>query len=950
MLTRELLTSALKTEDLKSVSCLKLEGMQLSICFKLLLQEFGVHLYLLSLKNNSLTDIEINLGFSNLRKLDLSTNFLTNIGSKDLWSSMPRLQILYLHDNLLETKETLESLAALPAILHLTLFNNPCIHLPDYRRFMMTSLSTLKALDFYICTEEEKRGIMLLDPEKAKIWIQDTSDIRNFKQHLYKLQRKWEKSSPIIRIQSLWRRYKVRKHVGGHFTERDKKAIIIQKNVRGWLMRKKWKRDLEQLLKDTNNEFLLYTPEEFIYFKAIKKIENWYKVYKVRRARYLKRQAAATKLQSAYKKFSTSRLKVPLMNHKKIYVLKSQQRTLICLLRGLSVFSPEDFHPAAHIKDRVAPEFFESLPKKATGFSFSQLFDMISDCKSIKVIRFPDADSIKYSNLPLTQMLRWVPFAKLTGSCIKKPLTGVSISSKYCTKEEYKVLSKFKNRGSTVSKKTILASKNVTYKLDDYLDFLEFNGPDENFMTELFNTILELNKYVSSRDLPLFVPAYSVLVDRVKAACTLQANWRGIKERKFSNLGRMAIFRRAAVSIQRWWRFIKYNLRFLALMQLKGILNSMSGPVIYLQEHFFQSLSPVESDFTFIEQDFTFFCDQETVSLMTCPKESYKLLPSWIGCQLYVDRTGRTPADEEKTLQSVALSGARVDVVTLASQVSEAKVANPNLKFLKLEYSSFSEAKKRVSVMFLKTWNYKIKASIPIFTLTDLKHQFLMSKLRQAWTSQNINPNNHCPAVDILINALSIADTAKELTPLPPPSTAPIIRPKRSERLFEIDSEPEIVYKRKTISSQEHLRKRVQKIREDSNKRLNETKISKQMQLESKINDFREAKEHFNEVLEFRQALEYKQVELKKSIVEAQARKKAVLQSERKFVVQFSQAKNMLQKLMKNSDLARWKNKSREDIRTRVQQFKAKSKERKDFIESMLYEKYKSKNNRTVDL
>lgn len=950
MLTREILSSVLKTEDFKSVSCLKLEGLQLSYCFKLLLQEFGLHLYLLSLKNNSLTEVEINLGFSNLRKLDLSTNFLTNIGSKDLWGSMPRLQILYLHDNLLETKATLESLSALPAILHLTLFNNPCIHLPDYRRFMITCLTTLKALDFYICTEEEKMGMMTLDPENAKIWIQDTSDIRNFKQHLYKLQRKWERSSPIIRIQSLWRRYRVRKHVGGHFTERDKKAVMIQKHVRGWLMRKKWKKDLEQLLKDTNNEYLLYTPEEFVHFKAIKKIENWYKIYKVRRAKYLKRQAAATKLQSTYKKFRTSRLKVPLMTHKKIYVLKSQQRTLICLLRGLSVSNPEDYHPAAYIKDRVAPEYFEKMPKKVSGFSFSELFDMISDCKAIKVVRFPDVDSIKYSQLPLTQMLRWVPYAKLTESCINKPLTGVSISSKYCTPEEHKLLTKFKNRGSTVSRSTIKASQNVTYKLDDYLDFLEFNGPNENFMVELFNTILDLNKYLNSKDLPLFVPVYSVLVDRVKAACTLQANWRGLQVRKYSDLAQRAIFRRAAISIQRWWRLIKYNLRFNALMQLKSLLSSLTGPVIYIQEHFFQYLSPISSQFTFIEQDFTYFCDQETVSLLTIPKKNHKLLPSWIGCQLYLDRTGRTPADEEKTLQSVVLSGARVDVVSLASQVSEAKVANPNLKFLKLEYTSLLETKKRVSVLFLKTWNYKFKASIPIFSHDDLKQQFLMSKLRQSWTNRNINPNEHCPAVSILLNALSIVETTKELTPLPPPSTAPIIRPKKSEKLFEIDSEPEVVFKRQSISSQEHLRKRVQRIREDSCRRMNETKLSKQIELESKINDFKEAKEHLNEILEFKQTLELKQIQLKRSIIDAQARKKAELQNERKFVVQFSQAKNMLQKLMKNSDLARWKNKSREDIRNRVQDIKTKNKERKEFIESMLYEKYKSKNNKTSAL
>ena len=83
-LTREILVSLLKTEDFKSVHTLKLDGMEISSCFKLLLQEFGVSLFLLTLKNNTLSEIDITLGFTNLRKLDLSTNLLVNIGSSDL--------------------------------------------------------------------------------------------------------------------------------------------------------------------------------------------------------------------------------------------------------------------------------------------------------------------------------------------------------------------------------------------------------------------------------------------------------------------------------------------------------------------------------------------------------------------------------------------------------------------------------------------------------------------------------------------------------------------------------------------------------------------------------------------------------------------------------------------------------------------------------------------------
>ena len=83
-LTKEKLISVLQTDDFKSVHTLKLDGLELTYCFKLLVQEFGVNLFLLTLKNNSLTDIDISLGFTNLRKLDLSSNLLVSVGTKEL--------------------------------------------------------------------------------------------------------------------------------------------------------------------------------------------------------------------------------------------------------------------------------------------------------------------------------------------------------------------------------------------------------------------------------------------------------------------------------------------------------------------------------------------------------------------------------------------------------------------------------------------------------------------------------------------------------------------------------------------------------------------------------------------------------------------------------------------------------------------------------------------------
>lgn len=101
-LTKSHLAIVTNNEDLKTVKALSLRSSKLSSCFKLLLTEMGVTLQILSLRNNCLAQINISLGFTSLRSLDLSANTLSHIGTKELWSTMPQLRILYLHDNLLE--------------------------------------------------------------------------------------------------------------------------------------------------------------------------------------------------------------------------------------------------------------------------------------------------------------------------------------------------------------------------------------------------------------------------------------------------------------------------------------------------------------------------------------------------------------------------------------------------------------------------------------------------------------------------------------------------------------------------------------------------------------------------------------------------------------------------------------------------------------------------------
>lgn len=67
------------------------------------------------------------------------------------------------------------------------------------------------------------------------------------------------------------------------------------------------------------------------------------------------------------------------------------------------------------------------------------------------------------------------------------------------------------------------------------------------------------------------------------------------------------------------------------------------------------------------------------------------------------------------------------------------------------------------------------------------------------------------------------------------------------------------------------------------------------------------------------------------------------MENEKLFVNRFAQARNMLQKLTARSDLQRSRYKSAMDINQRVTQFKQKSQDRRELVQSILYEKFKAR-------
>jgi phage terminase large subunit len=146
------------------------------------------------------------------------------------------------------------------------LYNNPVCAIPGYRHFIVNSIPGLKALDNFVITDEERiedasfgYRFRALN-EYMKLHIPDYLNEKSAEQHLfnldvdvYRLKRIFERNSPSILIQSLFRGYKSRNSQKIENNKRVNNVKKIQKVVRGWLARRRFEKDLKDLLQYTGD-------------------------------------------------------------------------------------------------------------------------------------------------------------------------------------------------------------------------------------------------------------------------------------------------------------------------------------------------------------------------------------------------------------------------------------------------------------------------------------------------------------------------------------------------------------------------------------------------------------------------------------------------------------------------------------------------------------------------
>jgi len=107
------------------------------------------------LSNNFIQHIKPLKWCTNLVYIDLHSNVINHLPGKDFWSSFHHLSLLHLHDNGLSRLEELRHLSHAPSLMSLTLYDTPLSLKKTYRHCVVNAIFTLKALDYYVISDEE---------------------------------------------------------------------------------------------------------------------------------------------------------------------------------------------------------------------------------------------------------------------------------------------------------------------------------------------------------------------------------------------------------------------------------------------------------------------------------------------------------------------------------------------------------------------------------------------------------------------------------------------------------------------------------------------------------------------------------------------------------------------------------------------------------------------------
>ena len=229
-------------------------------------------------------------------------------------------------------------------------------------------MPNLLCLDLYIITDEERiedasYGLRFRAMnEHMRIQIPEFIENMTAEKHIdtldaeiYQLKRHFEQNSPIIRIQSAYRAYIIRKEFRAHIRKVRWSIRKIQKVFRGYTLRKKMKKELWDIMTLNNTPYLMMTNEEMKEYYAKRLIRKYVKRF----AHTTKRKKVVTLKAGVVQKYfryfiakEHSYIKVfNLKEYPWFYCLKEQKELLETFIRELDTRNMLENHDYFEVID-----------------------------------------------------------------------------------------------------------------------------------------------------------------------------------------------------------------------------------------------------------------------------------------------------------------------------------------------------------------------------------------------------------------------------------------------------------------------------------------------------------------------------------------------------------------------------------------------------------------------
>ncbi|CAI2372624.1 unnamed protein product [Moneuplotes crassus] len=833
-ISEELLLSLTECKSLDEINVLSLRNRGYTTCLDVLKR--CPNLVIAYLQNNRIitSDLQNLSSFKELRKLDLSNNKIKVLPEVETLSSLIRLKELYLHDNNLSKWENLTDLTKMGSLVHLTLYNNPVSSISGYRHYCVNSMPNLLCLDQYIITDEERvdnlgdgkserftamNQFMLVQTPDFIGNMTAEKHIDTLETKLYQLRRRFENNSPIIRIQSAFRAYRVRKKYKEQVRKIRWSIQKIQKVWRGFRLRYKMKKELAEIMNLNKTPYLMMTNEEMKEYYARKLLKK-----------YIKRFAKTTKS----KKVKTVKAGV-VQKYFRYFIAKEHSY--------VKAFNLKEFPWLYCLKEQkdLLESFIKELDERdlLEGEDYFEILECIDPVENYAAIRTQRPLYYKKYEYPILMFTMAGIKSKFRKTNRDLAIRGKSLVDFYCCynnmeKEKDILKNKIKKRRVYYDKKAVaemqdLESKNlgISRYFDTY-DFLVFRPPTFKILQRLCGRVKNYNRNISDDKEP-FILFFELTVQKVSAAIKIQCFYRNyvIRKRMRKTYVQTLIEWRASLCIQAYWRSYKFKARIKANSTIRNHMKSIQSNVLYLEENIYLNITYIFQKCLekrkFKEQFFNFYFTSD----YQCKIRYHQKFPQHI-----------IPTDEEywsdipnALVHFVEKPCTIKDFNEIVDYQTKSIEVRQGLRFVEIVCSTVEDARQRASIFANLTYNVRNNSFIKLFTDQNLSDALSsLSNIREIWLSYKIKGSKDIKRIiekksnkEKSSKRISLANTRKQI-----PHSGFILHKEDLDKvdeknLFEIQGDRKMKYMNVFFSVSEKLMTQV-KSEIDQNEANEETK------------------------------------------------------------------------------------------------------------------------------